>query len=468
MLNTVRETTTGPSESAAAAEWFRHWRSEELSRVDASGLCYLDYTGAALYPESVIRADAGRLQSVVLGNPHSENRASLAATSDIGQARGAILDFLGADPAEYCVVLTANTSGACRLVGESYPFGPTAPLVLSQDNHNSVNGIREFARRRGGRLVTVPLDGELRMLDAVGVLERHAGRGGGLFAFPAQSNFSGVRHPLSLVPAAQALGYRVLVDAAAFLPTSTIDFAAVRPDFVVLSLYKIAGYPTGVGALVARREALAELRRPWFAGGTVDWVTTSDLRHQWRSGVEAFEDGTPAYLAAGAVAPALAAVTRAGRTRLSHHLAGLMARLLAELGRLRHADGSVVITLYGPADTRDRGATVSFSVRRMDGTTVPFWDVETAARDAGLALRGGCFCNPGCAEAVFGLGPDRSGPCLDDLGEDFTLEGFAECLGSAVGAVRISLGLGSLAEDVDRAVAFLGGYSAKALAPRSA
>ena len=36
-----------------------------------------------------------------------------------------------------------------------------------------------------------------------------------LFAFPAQSNFSGVQHPLELVDQAQARGWQVLLDAAA-------------------------------------------------------------------------------------------------------------------------------------------------------------------------------------------------------------------------------------------------------------
>ena len=36
----------------------------------------------------------------------------------------------------------------------------------------------------------------------------------------------------------------------------------------MLSFYKIFGYPTGLGALVARRDALALLRPRYFGGGT--------------------------------------------------------------------------------------------------------------------------------------------------------------------------------------------------------
>ena len=69
-----------------------------------------------------------------------------------------------------------------------------------------------------------------------------------LFAFPAQSNFSGVKHPLSLIDRAQERGWRVLLDATAFAPTNPLDLNVAAPDFVVLSFYKMFGYPTGLGA----------------------------------------------------------------------------------------------------------------------------------------------------------------------------------------------------------------------------
>ena len=53
-----------------------------------------------------------------------------------------------------------------------------------------------------------------------------------LFAFPAQSNFSGVQHPLDLVDQAHANGWDVLLDAAAFVPTNRLDLSKVRPEFV--------------------------------------------------------------------------------------------------------------------------------------------------------------------------------------------------------------------------------------------
>ena len=58
-----------------------------------------------------------------------------------------------------------------------------------------------------------------------------------LFAYPAQSNFSSVLHPLEWIERAHANGWDVLLDAAAFAPTNPLDLSKYKPDFVPLSFY---------------------------------------------------------------------------------------------------------------------------------------------------------------------------------------------------------------------------------------
>lgn len=438
--------------------WFGDWRRRELSRVAGTGLTYLDYTGAALYPESLVREDAARLSGSVLGNPHSEHLPSRAASEGIAAARIALLEFLCASPDEYTAILTPNTTGACRIVAESFPFGGDGRLLLAADNHNSVNGIREYALRAGADMDTVGLDHELRLHGAREALGTKP-EGPSLFAFPAQSNFSGVRHPLALVGEAQRLGWTVLLDAASYLGTSDLRLDAVKPEFVALSLYKIAGYPTGVGALVARNDALERLQRPWFAGGTVRWASVQHRRHRLLDGPEGFEDGTPSFLSAGAVPAALRAVRDAGRERLARHLATLTGHLLERLGSLRHLNGRPMARVHGPQGSIDRGATVALSVLDESGAAIPYWTFEQVARERGIAIRGGCFCNPGCAEAAFGFPESRTRDCLDALGADFSIPRFASCLGDrTVGAIRVSMGLGTIRDDVDRFIDLVGRF----------
>jgi selenocysteine lyase/cysteine desulfurase len=439
--------------SARNDSWFACLRAREFSRLDRSGEAYLDYTGSALYAESQVRTHLELLTDSVLGNPHSQSVASLRSTELIEDARRLTLEFFRADPAEYEVIFTANATGAIRLVAESFPFRSGSRLVLSADNHNSVNGIREYAGARGAETAYAPLDDELRLDGAEDLLTGTMAPS--VFAFPAQSNFSGVQHPLGLIETAQRAGYRVLLDAAAFVPTNPLALDVVHPDFVVLSFYKMFGYPTGVGALVARREALDMLHRPWFAGGTVEFVSVQHRTHMWKSGAEGFEDGTPSFASIGALAAGLELLGGAGMEDVKRRVGRLTGKLLANLAALRHDDGGPMTRVYGPADCHARGGTVAFNVLDREGHAVPYQRIEEMALRSGVSIRGGCFCNPGVAERAFGFPSSASAACMDRARrEGFSVEGFAECLGGgvAVGAVRASLGLASNEADIGRLV----------------
>jgi molybdenum cofactor sulfurtransferase len=79
------------------------------------------------------------------------------------------------------------------------------------------------------------------------------GEGNALFAYPAQSNFSGYRYPLDWIDKVQsgcldpAQQWYVLLDAAAFVSTTPLNLDVYNPDFVTLSFYKMFGFPTGLG-----------------------------------------------------------------------------------------------------------------------------------------------------------------------------------------------------------------------------
>lgn len=435
---------------------FAELRAKEFPALDRQRLVYLDYTGAALPSRSQLRAHEALVQGPALGNPHADHAPSRASTAIIEAARARTLRFLDADPEEYGVCFTTNASAAAKLVGEGFRFGSNGLLALSADNHNSMNGLREYAARAGAALRTLPLDAELRLDQPERHLRSRGGRGGRLLAFPAQSNFSGVRHSLSLVTEAQRLGYAVLLDAAAFVPTNALSLRAIKPEFVVLSFYKVFGFPTGVGALVVRRDALQRLDRPWFSGGTVDWVSIRHRRHQLRRTLEAFEDGTPNYYGIAALKAGFSFLQRVGIEALGAHVAGLTLRLLDQLQRATHRNGAPMFQVYGPLDGHDRGGTVPFNLVNRQGRGIAYEKVEARARAAGVAVRGGCFCNPGSAEAAFHFPAAASLRCFRTA-DAFTPRRFAHCLGDghAVGAIRASVGAATSEGDIDRAMEVL-------------
>src|SRR5262249_48950218 len=151
------------------------------------------------------------------------------------RARASVLAYFNASPDEYTAIFTPNASGALKLVGEAYPFGPGDRYLLTFDNHNSVNGIREFARAKGASTTYVPLTTPDRRADEArlyAALDEPAAGSHKLLAYPAQSNYSGVQHPLEWIAPAQERGWDVLVDCSAFVPTNPLDLSVWHPDFV--------------------------------------------------------------------------------------------------------------------------------------------------------------------------------------------------------------------------------------------
>jgi selenocysteine lyase/cysteine desulfurase len=431
-------------------------RRTEYRRLDARGDVYLDYTGGSLYAETQLEQHLRIVRHGVYGNPHSVNPTSSASTALVDRARAAVLRWFNAPPGEYVCIFTPNATGALRLVGESYPFGPQGRFLATCDNHNSVNGIREFARAKGARAEYVPLDApDLRVADGTlarylddGVADRHK-----LFAYPAQSNFSGVKHPLEWIAPARERGWDVLLDCAAFAPTSGLDLARWNPDFVAISFYKMFGYPTGLGALLARARTLDRLRRPWFAGGTVVAATVRSDTVAPHSGHARFEDGTVDYLSIPAVEIGLRHLERIGVETISRRVQALGSWLLEALQRLRHSDGSPATRIYGPTTWDRRGGTIAFNFLHPGGRVVDERFVDRLAAAHNISVRTGCFCNPGAGEAAFGLSKERM--IGVELSDGMSVDDYIERLGMPTGgAVRVSLGLASNFADVHRFMSF--------------
>ncbi len=437
-------------------------RAREYSRLDHLGHVYLDYTGGGLYAESQLRAHMQLLAENVYGNPHSNNPTSLAMTRLVEQARQAVHDFFGASPAEYAVIFTPNASGALKLVGEAYPFAPGSRYLIAYDNHNSVNGIREFARTRGARVTYLPVVAPELRLEAAAVRAQLADAdhsAANLFAYPAQSNFSGVQHPLEWVAEAQALGWDVLLDCAAFAPTNRLRFDEVKPDFVPLSFYKLFGYPTGVGALIAKRSALARLHRPWFAGGTI--TITSVQGEGWHyliPGGAGFEDGTVNYLNLPAVEIGLRHLQQYGMETIHERVACLTGWLLEKLAALQHDNGAPLACIFGPQTLDRRGGAVAFYLLDAAGEPFDVRQVEALAGAEHISVRTGCFCNPGAGEVAHNLRAEEmarcfSGPTPLSYDQFFTL--IHEETGKTPSTIRVSLGIVSNFADIQRLLAFI-------------
>jgi len=231
----------------------------------------------------------------------------------------------------------------------------------------------------------------------------------------------------------------------------------VQPDFVPISFYKLFGYPTGVGCLLARHSALAKLRRPWFAGGTITIASVQGDGYYLAEGAAGFEDGTVNYLSLPAVTIGLRHLEAIGIDLIHRRVQCLTGWLLRALTTLRHRTGMPLVQLVGPAEATRRGGTISFNLRDPQGNVIDFTLVEQRANAANISLRTGCFCNPGAGEVALGFSSDDLAPYFHRA-EPVSVDQFVsemQLRGKTAGAVRVSLGLVTTFADVYRCTQML-------------
>jgi selenocysteine lyase/cysteine desulfurase len=462
----LRKRRALPKPSNTNADLFiERLRKEEFARIDKTGQVYLDYTGGNLYPTSLVKKHSEFLQETIYGNPHSTNPASKLSEKMIGEAREKVADFFNAK--DYHCVFTANASAALHIIAETYPFSSESHLLLTADNHNSVNGLREYCRLRGGSYTYNPMNKKDLTIDhdaLCDLLGSQKGKTNKLFAFPAQSNVSGVCHSLNWVKAAKDRGWDVLLDAAAFAPTSALDLSAVQPDFVPISFYKIFGYPTGIGCLLIRKSVFDKLKKPSFAGGT---ITISSVRYPGyflKSGHERFENGTVNYLGIPAVTNGLDFISRLSMDFICNRIKQLSCYFLERLQQLKHENGLSLIRLYGPDRVENRGATFLLNFIDAGGSVYPFQHIEDCANAALISLRSGCFCNPGIDETNHDISTiDLKNFFMNRKHGDYY--SMIEHLGKWRGAVRVSMGYPTTKADIDKFFNFAKRFLNKTMPP---
>ena len=225
----------------------------------------------------------------------------------------------------------------------------------------------------------------------------------------------------------------------------------------MLSFYKMFGYPTGVGALLATRKALGRLHRPWFAGGTITVASVGADRHHLAAGAAAFEDGTVNFASLPAVDFGLDFLEEVGIDVIHRRVGALTGWLVDALSSLRHSNGAPLVTIYGPTGAEGRGGTLAVNFRDPDGRFIDHQIIEARAGARRISIRSGCFCNPGAGELAMGISPDEMRGCFVRLSDRITYDEFRQCIDTkSTGAVRVSLGLASTLGDARAFAEFAG------------
>ena len=256
-----------------------------------------------------------------------------------------------------------------------------------------------------------------------------------------------------------------MLDAAALVSTTPLDLgnAEDAPDFTVLSLYKVFGFPD-LGALIVRQASAPIFdKRRYFGGGTVEMVVC--LKEEWHAKKadslhERLEDGTLPIHSIMALDSAMS-VHQELYTSLEHvsrHTTSLITKLYKTLSVLRHGNGQLVCQIYKDfastyGDPATQGPIIAFNLQNQHGGWISNAEVEKLAAIKNLQLRTGGLCNPGGVASSLGLAPwemrdnfsagQRCGNDIDVIHAKPT------------GMIRVSLGATSTLKDVYSLVTFL-------------
>lgn len=248
---------------------------------------YLDSAATTLKPKVLLDSTLDFYRSA--GSVH-RSQYDHVQTEAFERARALVAKrFNVADP--HCVIWTSGTTHALNLVAQGLEsqIGESDEIIISiAEHHANFITWQQLAQRSGAKLIVLPLNSDY-LIDE-NVLRQALSPRTKIVAFNLVSNVTGIRQPaeqlISLIR--QQSNAKIVLDIAQAVCTEKVDIQRLDADFYAFSAHKIYG-PTGVGALLGKRESLEQLR-PLFYGGkmlqnvTEQTLTLADLPYRLEAG----------------------------------------------------------------------------------------------------------------------------------------------------------------------------------------
>jgi selenocysteine lyase/cysteine desulfurase len=343
--------------------------------------------------------------------------ASKVSTQVYERARAVMRRFVDARGGD-TVIFTRNTTDSLNLLAKSLPRA-TSVVVFDTEHHAALLPWPQ------ARLVRIPTPrSELAAIDAVDLALARCPQGPRLVVLTGASNVTGELLPVRAIAAvARRHGARIALDAAQLAPHRRISLRELDVDYIALSGHKLYA-PFGAGALIGRADWL-RAAPPYLAGGGATKLVSQfeeRLNVVWNSGPERHEAGSPNTVGVYALSVACNQLLRQFDEVIEHE-AGLLRALSQGLSAI---PGLTLLRLF---DTEvDRVATVSFALEGYE----PGWLAAVLSAEYGIGVRDGAFCAHVATKRILGQ--------VGVGGQQ---------------ALRVSLGLGSTPEHVDRLVAAL-------------
>eukprot|EP00928_Gymnodinium_smaydae_P032238 TRINITY_DN23401_c0_g1_i1.p1 TRINITY_DN23401_c0_g1~~TRINITY_DN23401_c0_g1_i1.p1 ORF type:complete len:782 (-),score=90.88 TRINITY_DN23401_c0_g1_i1:171-2216(-) len=416
------------------------------------------------------------------GNPHSGHSLGKHSSKRIAAARQCVKNLLFENADDYTCVFTAGATAALKLVADCFPWTSDSLFVYSVDSHDSARGIGTVALSRGAKVAELDLEataGEPTQKE----YPAPQGAAHHLFTFPAENNVTGAKHDVKswVQNAQQGLGnngggqWHVCLDAAKLLTGKRLVLdSEFKPDFIVMSFYKIVGAPTGLGALLVRDTVLPMLvqSKAYYGGGSAVLRDSLQEKAQKRNlslarvcrgphAASLLEDGTLPFQQISLLVHSLKRTAQLGKGKVEKHAWSLRDYVARRLEQILHTNRSPCCKLYGPppgAGPDEVGATLAFNLLDLQGKVISHDEVGRAAAACALELRWGAFCNRGALKKALLTAHGECGELMDPCWQPSEVSGVQGCL---TGALRVSFGLASSMSDANALIQFVENFALK-------
>ncbi|MCX8104082.1 MAG: cysteine desulfurase [Candidatus Bipolaricaulota bacterium] len=343
-------------------------------------LIYLDNAATTQRPQSVIDAVTEYYRHYNANVHRAVHTLSHEASVAYEEAHKKAAQFINARSWRE-IVFTRNATEAINLVAYAWGLHNLQPgdeiLITIMEHHSDIvpwQMLRELKKIQL-KFVDVTDEGRLK-LDALSqLLTKRTKLVGVIYA----SNVLGTINPVrEIITEAQRVGAVTVVDAAQAAPHLPIDVQALGCDFLAVSGHKMLG-PTGIGFLYGRRELLERMHPFLHGGDMISTVTTESVTFNelpWK-----FEAGTPHIAGGIGLGAAIDYLAALGLENIYAHEQKILEYALEKLLQINNLE------IYGPKDTKDRLAVISFNLRGVHPH-----DVAGILDEAGIAVRSGHHC----------------------------------------------------------------------------
>jgi selenocysteine lyase/cysteine desulfurase len=354
------------------------------------------------------------------------------------EARRIVGDFVGWDCERDVVIPVRNTTEGMNLLANTISFAPGDRVLTTILEHHS----SDLPWRSKAQVEHLPInsEGQIDLRELERRLDPSKGRVR-VVSVTGASNITGSVLPIhEIATLAHKYGALMVVDGAQLVPHRRVT---MRPhtdpshiDFLVFSGHKMNS-PSGVGAVVGRRDIFAAAAPYQTGGGTISTVTVNSVT--WAAPPDRNEAGTPNILGMLALARTIQVLEAVGMDAIDAHERQLTSLLLQKLARIPQVK---ILGSSDPKAVEHRVGAVTFTVEGVPHGLV----AAVLSYEWGIAVRNGTFC---------------AQPLMKHLlktTEDFICGSKSENATSPsdrhsdLGAVRASLGLHNTEKDIETLV----------------